>query len=281
MGLVDARGGIVTWLYESFMSFFRDYLKKGVFGLAEMLMDLVVSTSADFWNDPVIGVLLDFSQWINYFVFILSLLFLLFDIALEQGGRGVDWSHVITGFIKAFAFVLFNRWIALLTVELADTLVRVMDFKEFDLSPTTITGNMMEFFSSVNPGFNLMLVAIVILATGIFLFVVIQRFSAMFIHILTSAFYITDIVRGDNEKLGEWLRQMVAISGTYVFQYLLYYLGLYLCSKGSSIAGIGCWICIASVGKVLQRYGYSTGTKGAIGNASRLAGQGLTRLIKL
>ena len=246
-------------------------------------MDLVTSATGNFWNDPVILYILDFSQWINYIVFVLSLLFLLADIAQEQAGRGVDWTHVVTSGIKAFGFVLLNRWIALLTVQLADILIKAIDFKDMSLTPEFLIENMASslFAISARPLLSILLPIIVVIASGIFFFVVIQRFGAMLIHILTSSLYIADIVRGDGEKMGEWLRQMIAISITYVFQYLLYYLGLYLCAAGNIAPGIGCWIVTGSVGRILQRYGYSTGTKGAIGNASRMAGMGLARLIKM
>ena len=266
----------MVFIYDAFFSRITEFFQETLMKIAEFFIDLVLKSNVDFWGNPIIGVLLDFTQWVNFLVLSVALLFLLVDIAEEQiGHRPVEWSIVFGNFIKAIIFIVTSRWIALLSMELADLLVASFRI-DGDNSTIQEAFNQISFMST-NTVTLILLHLFALIVTAIFLFVVLIRYGLMLVQILTSPFYVADIVRGDTTKMGDWLRQTVAIAGTYVFQYVLYYLGLLALANGNTISAICTWGAITMVSRILQRHGFSTGTKGVISSAGMMAGQSLVR----
>ena len=267
----------MDWFFQAFFDFAFGFFQQHLLSLTQEIIQVVLSVSDDFWGNPIILYLLSFSSWINGVVLAVSLLFLIFDIVEEAGGRGVDWGMVFGNLFKALVFVFCNRWLALLTMYLGNMLVENIDLRAGLLD---LQGNLGQMIGKTVSGILAPVTLILLLiVSGIFFVVALRRFGAMLLHIFTSAFYSADIVRGDTTKMGEWLRQMVAISCTFVFQYLFYYLGVLFTSNGNYIMGITFWICVPMVSRTLQRYGYSTGTSGTLSAVGRIAGQGLSRMI--
>lgn len=267
----------MDWFFQAFFDFAFGFFQQQIMGLAQSIIEIVLSISDEFWGNPIIVYLLNFSSWINGLVLAVSLLFLLFDIVEEAGGRGVDWSMVFGNLFKALVFVFSCRWLALLAMHLGNVIVESIDLRAGLLD---LQGNIGQLIGkTISNTFGFVTIILVLVSSGIFFVVALRRFGAMLLHIFTSAFYITDIVRGDTTKMGEWLRQMVAISCTFVFQYLFYYLGVLFTSNGNFVMGSTFWLCIPMVSKTLQRFGYSTGTSGILSAAGRMAGQGLSRMV--
>ena len=245
------------------------------------MIKLIASGTDGFWNEPVISQLIVFSKWANMVVFAVTVIFMLFDMAEEYAsGKDVDYSVVFTNTLKALLFAELNSLLAEMSMSISDIITTSMKFKmPTDSSTlfqvlTTNTGN-------TNALFDILMLLVVLIAVLVFFIMSVMRYGAMFVLILTSSMYIPDILRGDTTSMGSWLRQMVAIAGTYIFQYITFYTGLLYLLGGNIVMCAILWAGMASASKILEKFGYSTGTRGVFSAAGSLAGQGLSLLTKV
>ena len=236
----------------------------------------------DFWSNDIIKGFLAFSMWINGVVFVLGFVFSLFDAAEEAGSmKQIDWLAVTINFIKGFLFVDMYSYLAIGIMQIANILTTSLNLR------ISINGGS-KFLDTIKDigstqFFNGIMPLCVIIAIIFFIVISIKRFGTMLIQIFSSAFYIVDIVRGETIKLGDWLRQTIAIAFTYTFQYILFYIGFILIMGNNGIVdtliAFGLWMSMGGVSQVLAKYGYSSGIKGG-STFSSLANQGLSLLTK-
>lgn len=266
-------------IYQGIWGFFQTQIKNSLMSLCQQILKLMSSGLSGFWSETLIKAFLDFSKWTNMVVLAVSILFMLFDMAEENAsGKSVDYSIVFTNTFKAVIFAEFNALFAQLSMSLADIVTTKLNFK--------LPENTDKFFNPISSytssaDFLIFMFLAVLIATVVFFFMSINRYGAMYIHILSSSFYITDIVRGDTTSIGSWLRQMIAISGTYIFQYIAFYCGLYYLLDSKIVMCAVLWAGMFSVSKILQKFGYSTGTKGMLSSFNSMASQGISLLSKV
>ena len=277
--ILSGLGSDVLSTIANFMwTFIEDQLKNSILTICTNLLTLISSATASFWTDATIKAFLDFSKWANFLVFGVATLFMLFDVAEEMAsGKAIDYSMVFSNTVKAVIFAAFNSQIAIMSMALSDSVTSNLGLKLpkdakniFDLLGTK--------YQAVE--FLILILLVVLVAMAIFFVMSVMRYGAMFVHILSSSFYIPDIVRGDTTSIGAWLRQMVAIAATYTIQYITFYLGLYYLTMTNIIMCAICWTGMFSVSKVLQKFGYSTGTRGVVSAAGSMAGRGISLLSK-
>ena len=80
-----------------------------------------------------------------------------------------------------------------------------------------------------------------------------------------------DLARPHNVRGGQiaktgWSRQADSVMITYFFQYLMFYCGLYILYQGNLITALIPFITMFGVPRLLDKFGYSSGT-GGVGNA--------------
>jgi hypothetical protein len=212
-------------------------------------------------------------------VFAVSVLFMLFDIAEEiASGKEVDYGLVFTNTIKAFIFCRFNYLIAVMALQLSNIVTSRLDFKISSIPDDLFSKITNSMGASVS--FSLFLTLAVLIASCVFFVMAVMRYGAMFVQILSSSFYISDILRGDTTSIGAWLRQTVAIAGTYIFQYIMFYLGMYFLTNENLILCAISWAGMAKASTILNKFGYSSGTRGVFSTAGSLAGRGISLLSK-
>lgn len=267
---------IISAIVETFSSFvkgfFTDILKWAITMLNEITFN--------FWDNSIIQAFLNFSMWVNWIIFGCSFLFALFDSAEEAGGlKEISWVTVMLNFFKGMLFTAFYSYLAIGIMQIANILA---EFLQLDfVSPDFAFDGIFDDIAS-NVGIGILMIFFFI---GIICFLVmsLKRFGTMFVQVFSAAFYIPDVVRGDTGKLGDWLRQTIAIAFTYTFQYILFYIGcaLILFKPGivETLIAISVWIGMFGVSHVLNKYGYSSGVRG--GGASMMASQGLQLLTKV
>ena len=107
---------------------------------------------------------------------------------------------------------------------------------------------------------------ICIIASIYFFWQSMKNSGLMFLHMMTCALYVPSIVRGDQTAMGGWIRQAASIMLTYFFQYLMFYCGLYILYQGNLITALIPFITMFGVPRLLDKFGYSSGT-GGVGNA--------------
>lgn len=271
-------GGLATkglvYLFDQFGTWTYDWIFKGISKFAEAVLELTTTATSVFWDVAAIEAFLNFSAWVNVMVLVVSLLFLAMDIA-EQSGR-VNWAIVASNFFKGIIFVYFNRYIGMVTYQITEQLTTSLNIQMS--APHSLIASLLS--TDITSGIFLILIVLVILAAFVAFFIMAMlRNGTLFVQILSSSFYIPAIVRGDTAKLGDWLRQTVAISATYAIQYILFYLGLSFLTglTGGDLVLTGtCWTTMFFVPKILEQFGYSSGASSVLSAAGNTASAGLS-----
>lgn len=267
--------GISGTLINALWALMQTQIKNDILSICQQLLTLISKGTSSFFTNDVTKVFLDFSRWANYIVFAVSFLFMLFDIAEEHAsGKDVDYSVVFSNAIKAIIFAQFNSSLAIMSMSIADIVTTKLNFK-LSTDPNQIFKTIIQGYTT-SVSFTILMLIVVLVGTVVFFVMSVMRYGAIFVHILSSSLYISDILRGDTTSIGAWLRQMIAISVTYILQYITFYCGLYFMAQQDIIMWAVMWAGMASVTKILQKFGYSTGTRGFFGTTGSLASRGIS-----
>lgn len=252
--------------FEAFFSFFTTWLKDQVVELCTFIIDTINKYIIGFFDNEYILQFLKFSTWLNVFIFVVALFVVLIDIVEEKtSGNPIAITDIFMNVFKAFAFAYFARWLAQGSMELIDKVLKALQFDSIHFD--TFDNATKSILASLGSSKILTVVFPIILLCACIVFFInsIKRFGTMFVHILTAFLYIPDIMRGNTVKMGEWLRQMLAISLTYAFTYLLFFLGCTFYIQLEYVLAIGMWLAMALVPKALNHFGWSSGSKGSFG----------------
>ena len=270
-------GNIVTGIAGYIFNSFIEWLEEKTLSLAAFAISFINKYVLSFFENEVIDAFMDFSTWINFFVFAISLLVVIGDIEEEKASdKPVYWSVVFTNTAKAFAFAGLARWIAVLSMEVSNKITTYfglsIDVDDFELNINRIIDTVIRPEMGMKMLLNTIFLIVILFAVIFFAVSSLKRFGIMFVHIFTSALYIPDIIRGDTTKMGEWFRQMTAIVLTYVFIYILFFIGAGFFSADNIVPCFACWLAMPAVSKVLNRYGWTSGTQGNFGSIAAQIG---------
>lgn len=260
----------LSWLFDQFGTWATEWIMAGISKAVEAVLESITSLTGGFWDEPAIELFLNFSMTVNIIVMVVALLFLCVEIA-QQSGR-VNWTVVFGNFAKVIVFIFFNRYIGLSSILFAEILTENLNLSMDAPSPGALIASIANGTSMVGVAFLLLIVAVAFVA---FFIMSMLRNGMLFVQILTSSFYIPDILSGDTARLGDWVRQTVAISGTYILQYYTFYLGLTYFST-SLLTCFTFWLAMFSVPRVLEKFGYSSGAAGVLSAAGSVAGAGMS-----
>ncbi len=270
-------GNVVTNIAGYFFNSLIDWLKKKLLALSAFAISFINNYVLSFFENEIIDAFMDFSTWINYFVFGVALLVVIVDIAEEKASdKPVYWSVVFTNVAKAFAFAGFARWLAVLAMELSNKITTyfgiTIDANNFELSIDEIINAVIGSNIAIKALLNVIFLIIILFSVIFFAVSSLKRFGVMFVHIFTAALYIPDILRGDTTKMGDWFRQMASIVLTYVFIYILFFLGASFFGADHIVPCFACWLAMPAVSKILNRYGWTSGTQGNFGSIAAQVG---------
>lgn len=260
-------------------NFIHTAVKNDILDMCTKMIELINNGTSTFFENDIIKTFLEFSKWANFIVFAIAFLFMLFDLAEEHAGqKDVDYSVMFGNCIKALIFCQFNAEIAKMSMLIANVFTSKLNFNvQFD--PQTAAQSFTIDYAS--PAFEILLLLAVLIGIIVFFVMSVMRYGAMFVHILSSSLYISDILRGDTTSIGAWLRQMVAICVTYMLQYLTFYAGLYYIASENILMWAIMWAGMASCKKILDKFGYSTGTRGFFGATGKIASSGISLGLRL
>lgn len=253
----------MDWLFDLFGTWVAKFFTNAIQKFANDMITFVLELTGEFWNEPLITAFLNFVSGVNGCVAVLTLLIVCFDI-VEENGK-VNPGMVMMNLFKGSLFAVFARYIGLLTFEVSEIIVTNLSFTAMPTSADDLTKSLT--MNAINASallFAVALIALVIAFVG-FAWCCVVRNASLFVLILSSPFYVADIMRGDTTKMGDWLRQVIAVSFTFVFQYILFHVGLF----GLTEAKL--WLCLAGfagmsqVPKLLMKYGNSSGSSGLSG----------------
>lgn len=254
---------------NGFFDYGLDWLNSKIIQFAAFLIKMINNYVLVFFENNTINQFLNFSTWINTFIFCVCSIVVLVDIAEEKAsGKPIYGAVAFTNIVKAFAFAQFARWIAVWSMEISNT---ITSYFGVSLSADNFSLRINDFITTLSVStdilvlIHIVMMLIIIISVLVFMVMALKRFGTMFVHIFTSALYVPDIMRGDTTKMGEWLRQMTSIVLTYVFVYVLFFLGCSFFNSDDILLSLACWITMPFVSKILNRYGWSNGSQGNFG----------------
>lgn len=256
-----------------------DWINTILVHLAVFVINFLNNYVISFFDIKAVVLFLNFGTWINVLVFAVYLIVVIVDIAEEKmSDKPVNYGVVFTNALKAFSFALLARLIGEWSMELSNTITSIFGLQ---LQPDTTALSINRIITKIGTYelpipmpvpdihiadfFNIIFWLIILIATIYFAVTSLKRFGEMFVHILTSALYIPDILRGDTTKMGDWLRQMLSIVLTYMIIYILFFLGCGFFDSDNVILSLVCWLAMPSVSKILNKFGWSSGTQGNFG----------------
>ena len=267
----------------------------GIFGMIEKwiigkllefcstVISLVNAISISFFDNELIKIVLAFFGGLSLIIFASSLVFMLFDVVEEvSGSKTIEWGTVFINCTKALCFILVVPPGVMLSMDIGNNVIDILGVGAINNSLSDmVSGGLLGMLGGGTFNFMFTLLIALLLAVGItfFFYISLLRFGNMFVQIMIANLYIPDIVRGNTESMGDWLRQTIAIAITYLIQYLLFALGLnFIVDKGFTpehmgnfLLGISLWITMFGVSKLLNKFGMSSGVKGVVSSATSTA----------
>lgn len=263
---------MVEKIVNAVADMFLNSMQKTFLEFATLILGWVNTALNSFWNDGVITGLFEVSKNVGRAIFVLAFIVMLLDIVEDHAAnKPVYASTVIGNIFKALFFIEFAPVLGQYSLLVGERLMSVINLSE-SLSVLNLSERMTATGLIGAIQWIIMLVALIY-----FFIATLKRYSVMLIQILQCTLYIPPILRGDTTAMGGWLRQTVAISLTYFFQYLLFYLGLYFYLRSNLLPSMALWLGMKEVPKILEKYGLSMGTGGNIG--SSIAGLAQTGLM--
>ncbi len=258
-----------TIVYQ-YLTAFLDWLNTKIVGIAAFAINFVNDYVLSFFEIRAISLFMDFSMWLNLLVFGVCFIVVAVDIAEEKvSGKPVYYAVAFSNMAKAFIFALCARWIGIWSMEIA---YKITTYFGLSLSADKFVQSTREIIETIITDdfeaadvLNFVFTAVILIAVIIFAVNALKRSGEMFIHIFTSVLYISDIMRGDTSKMGDWIRQMLSITLTYLFVYILFFLGCGFFNADNLLFCLTCWLTMPAVSKILNKYGWSSGSQGNLG----------------
>lgn len=216
--------------------------------------------TSDIWSEPFIVFLMQFVSKVGFGVFVYSLIILLADIGKQLDNA--SWKTITITILESIVYCNTIIYIGMLIFSLADEFVMSFNF-EMDTNQFTLGDQFL--------GSSTIQVLLITIIMTIFFVMSFYRISCMIVHLISSVFYIPFIVRGDTEKIFEWLTTAFSIGATYIIQMIAMYTAISFWLEGKlNMAIIFVFVCFA-VAVALQRFGYTTGAKSGMGSITRTA----------
>lgn len=254
--LNQAAKGIFDFLIHSKIDGFKSVLASCIEGLLNILNNF----ASNFWTDPITEAILNSVARAGIVVFIFSLLFLISDVGIQFDS--VEAKTVFVTISKAILYVFTIRYLGVLIFSLSDLFVENF---AYDIEISAIY-QVVEIL-----GGSLFMLVIVFIIGVIFTFLCIYRFACMLVHLISSVLYIPFIVRGDTQKITEWVTIAVSISVTYAIQFVAMYISLSLIFSNHQMMGLIFVTMSICAGPALKQFGYQTGAKSGINGVGRAA----------
>lgn len=265
----DIKDDIEEWIFDKIEEMVYEIIDAFISMITETFADdlqqtlsrITDSVTQDFWNNEVVNAFISFSSFCCWGVFAASLVFLIVDIAHEYAsGKSVIWANVVKGFLYGAMFAIFSYRIPPLGCQLAADMMSAFGFQGMTYDVTVTEAKLSAIMQ-------LILLGTLNVAAIVMFFLVSARQAMVLVHLMTASFYVPEIVRGDTTKMSDWLRQLVAIIGTFFFQYIMFIGGMECICNGMVFIGIS-FICGAfAAPKVLERFGWQNSGRGVLGNA--------------
>lgn len=244
--------GLYNWWFEDTTSKIFDWISQS--------LSFMATGSSEFWQADLVGTLLKVSVVMSSIAFAVAFIVMLFDAAETAAEeKPVYISSLVTDCVKGLVFLNAAPHLGKFSMLLLFEILQELNWK--DSLAETVNG----WMDAISSGFGIGYL-ICIIASIYFFWQSMKNSGLMFLHMMTCALYVPSIVRGDQTAMGGWIRQAASIMLTYFLQYLMFYCGLYILYQGNLITALIPFITMFGVPRLLDKFGYSSGT-GGVGNA--------------
>ena len=263
----------IPGMMEGFFAEMWKKVSEAIFGIFTWVLQQTLEPYKTMWNNPVIVLMVRLGEWAAHTVFIIALVFMLVDALEEMGShKSVAVSDIFGNVMKGYLFCLAAPRIAIFALSFSAEVLSLLDFSSalnnFDIEAFLVS--------------TLVMTVILVIACVVFVFMVAKQHAMMFIHIITYSCYVANIVRGDTQAMGAWLRQMIAIALTFFCQFVMFYMGVFFFMNGDHMLCLMAWMGMGNVTKVLNKFGMSSGFGGLASGASNMMRTGMSfiRMVK-
>jgi len=254
MNLGNLIKDLIPDMMDGFFVSLWQKVMEAIFSVFTTVLQLTLEPYRHVWNEPVIVVMFKLAEWASYTVFIIAVVFMLVDSLEELGGhKSIAFADIFGNVMKGYLFCLAAPRIAVFSLAFSAEVLSYLDF-----SSALTTMDVEAFLVS-----SLLMGVMLVIACIVFVFMIAKQHAMMFVHILTYSCYVANIVRGDTQAMGAWLRQMIAIALTFCCQFVMFYLGVFFFMNTQPMLCLMFWMGMGSVTKVLNKFGMSSGFSGS------------------
>lgn len=253
-------------------TFFQDKIMSGLFNLFSSVISWCATMSYEFWNESFVRALLNASIAVSGIVWAVAFIIMLLDVveAISEE-KPVFISSLAGDAVKALAFYFVAPNVGQYAILFVFEIVKRLNWA--DSLEATLKQYLTSTLGSVYFGIVLLIGSIY------FFFASLKNSGLFFCQLLTCPLYVPSIVRGDHTAMGAWLRQSVSILLTFFFQYLMFYSSLFLFFQGQPMAAIMPMLAMMAVPRLLDKYGFSSGS-GGIGQTLSTAAYSIMNFVK-
>ena len=260
---------------------FLDYIMEAANALAQEMMSLTLDfftnlvqwcagASYSFWDASLVNVLLQAGAGVSILVWAVSLIIVIQDVleAISEEKR-VYLGSVIGDSLKAVVFSQASPFLGILVIKFLFQIMALLNWSD------SLVASWTDLVAETAGFSRIMGILITVIASGYFFYASIKNSGLFFVMLLLCPLYVPAITRGDHSAMGGWIRQALAILLTYFFNYLIYYIGLFLFVQGDLFSAVIPWAALFTVPRLLDKFGFSSGS-GGIGQTLGIAVQGVS-----
>lgn len=266
--------GAIQGIFQNLWEWWLENVTGAIFDWLTEALIFMATSSEEFWQEEFVDVLLKISVVMSTISFAVAFVMMLFDAAETLAEeKPIFLSTMISDSIKALVFLNAAPYIGRAALFLLFDILRSLNWRD------SLLENVESWVAGISSGFGIGFL-IFIIGSIYFFWQSMKNSGLIFLHMMTCALYVPSIVRGDQTAMGGWLRQSAAILLTYFFQYLLFYMGVYLIFTGGIIVSLVPFITMFGVPRLLDKFGYSSGTGGMGSTVSSIIFQGASLVAK-
>lgn len=251
------------------MAFFTDLL-------SQLLVFLAGNLPSDFFDNQYISTSLDYFQSLGWIIFAIASLFMVFSVAEKRSaGEFVNPTTVFGNWVRALMMVVFSRplvvYFFVLCRNIAFALVgNILAQAEKAKVPTFSSNVILNVFDLITHGMQAMtaqgIVFFFMLVATIVLTVQLMRiFAILYVQIVGGYLSVVDLMLGDGGVFYGWMRDVIAVSVTFMLQYMMFIGGTVIVDTASfsslaaCAAGVVLVVGSTAVPTALKRYGFNYG----------------------
>lgn len=261
-----------TWV-DLIVGALMNLIVQGVLRVAENMYNAVTTTATiSFFSHDFVTETLSFFRWVAGLILAAGLLLSLAKQAEHRmHGDGGGFQDLILSTVMGYGLLLFCEPVVLFlndrTIKLATQLSNI----SYKASWSLLWQNSGSAF-----GADLMSVIVcigILVVSAMMLWRALKRFGVLYIQIFMGYLYIFDVIRGNRNAIGEWGRDVLGGCLTYVFQVMLYRVGMSLVAitigggvtallSASGLVGLAFLVIAGTSGTILKRWGYTNQVAG-------------------